>query len=172
MEIKPFTANLPTTSGQNKLKTNDLNLTADDMAVQTGNSYYWYELTQNGVHQWRLIASWPVDQTVTTMVPGDINTVLYPQQPVMEMLIDDWVGHFSPVLELTDQDQVTHRLWQITEPEVNADITAAMAAVTPRKTWLTTTSKPLVMLLTAEEWQKLTPPPTVPDQLIQIITTD
>jgi len=172
MEIKPFTANLPTTSGQNKLKTNDLNLTADDMAVQTGNSYYWYELTQNGVHQWRLIASWPVDQTVTTMVPGDINTVLYPQQPVMEMLIDDWVGHFSPVLELTDQDQVTHRLWQITEPEVNADITAAMATVAPRKTWLTTTSMPLVMLLTAEEWQKLTPPPTVPDLLIQIVTTD
>jgi len=172
MEIKPFTANLPTTSGQNKLKTNDLNLTADDMAVQTGNSYYWYELTQNGVHQWRLIASWPVDQTVTTMVPGDINTVLYPQQPVMEMLIDDWGGHFSPVLELTDQDQVTHRLWQITEPEVNADITAAMATVAPRKTWLTTTSMPLVMLLTAEEWQKLTPPPTVPDLLIQIVTTD
>ncbi|WP_048000120.1 hypothetical protein [Lactiplantibacillus herbarum] len=172
MEINPFTASLPNAAGQTKLQTDNPNLTADDTATQTGNSYYWYELTKNGIHQWRLIASWPVDQTVTTMIPGMIDTVLYPQQPVMEMLIDDWVGHFDPVLTLTDQDQVTHRLWQITEQEVNEDITATMASVTPRKTWLTTTSKALVMLLTAEEWQKLTPPPTVPDQLIQMVQAE
>ncbi|MGO3900789.1 MAG: DUF1015 family protein, partial [Lactiplantibacillus argentoratensis] len=114
--------------------------------------------------------SWPVDQTVTTMVPGAINTVLYPQQPVIEMLIDDWVGHFAPIVEVTDTAQVTHRLWQITEPEVNTDITTAMAPVTPQKTWLTTVSTPLVMLVSTSEWQKFATAPAIPDQLIALAT--
>lgn len=170
MQIKPFTALLPTASGQTKIKTAATDWTADDRHVQPGESYYWYELTHNGIHQWRLIASWPVDQTVTTMVPGTINTVLYQQQPVIEMLIDDWVGHFAPVVEVTDPQNVTHRLWQITESEVNVDITAAMAPVTPQKTWLTTVSTPLVMLVATTEWQKFPEAPTIPEQLIAMAT--
>ncbi|MBQ0835979.1 hypothetical protein KBP51_05785 [Lactiplantibacillus pentosus] len=170
MQIKPFTALLPTASGQTKIKTAATDWTADDQHVQPGESYYWYELTHNGIHQWRLIASWPVDQTVTTMVPGTTNTVLYQQQPVIEMLIDDWVGHFAPVVEVTDPQNVTHRLWQITESEVNADITAAMAPITPQKTWLTTVSTPLVMLVATTEWQKFPEAPTIPEQLIVMAT--
>lgn len=170
MQLKPFKAVLPTTTGQTKIQTAATNWDSQDTMTTTEASYYWYELTLNGVHQWRLIGSWPVDQTVTTMVPGTINTVLYPQQPVIEMLIDDWVGHFAPVVEVTDTAHVTHRLWQITESEVNTDITTAMAPVTPQKTWLTTVSTPLVMLVSTSEWQKLVTAPVIPEQLIALAT--
>lgn len=170
MQLKPFKAVLPTATGQAKIQTATTDWDHHDTMIQPDFSYYWYELTLNGVHQWRLIASWPVDQTVTTMVPGTINTVLYPQQPVIEMLIDDWVGHFAPIVEVTDTAHVTHRLWQITEPEVNTDITAAMAPVTPQKTWLTTISTPLVMLVSTTEWQKFATAPAIPDQLIAMAT--
>lgn len=169
MEIKPFTAVLPTDAGLTKLTTNNSNWTSADTHVQPGTSYYWYELTQNGIHQWRLIASWPEQVSVTTMLPGGINTVLYPKHPVIEMLIDDWVGHFPKAYEFTDEDNVTHRLWQITEAEVNADITETMTEITPRKTWLTTTSTPLVMLVADSEWTKFKTQPRVPDHLIQKI---
>ncbi|AVW10776.1 DUF1015 family protein [Lactiplantibacillus paraplantarum] len=171
MQLKPFKAVLPTATGQTKIQTaTTTDWDHHDTIIQPDSSYYWYELTLNGVHQWRLIASWPIDQTVTTMVPGAINTVLYPQQPVIEMLIDDWVGHFAPIVEVTDTAHVTHRLWQITEPEVNTDITAAMAPVTPQKTWLTTISTPLVMLVSTTEWQKFATAPAIPDQLIAMAT--
>ncbi len=170
LQLKPFTAVLPNADGLTKLETNDPTWSTEDEHVQTGNSYYWYELTQNGIHQWRLIARWPENQTVSTMVPADINTVLYPKQPVIEMLIDDWVGHFPKALEVTDPAGVTHRLWQITEADVNADITEALTPVAPRKTWLTTTSTPLVMLVADSEWAKFKTPVTVPTHLIQLAT--
>ncbi|MFB9770163.1 DUF1015 domain-containing protein [Lactiplantibacillus modestisalitolerans] len=168
MQTEPFIAKLPTASGLRKLGQNQPDLNAEDQAVQTTASYYWYELTQAGVHQWRLIARWPADQLVTTIVPGQPNTVLYPQQAVLEMLIDDWVGHFKPVVTLTDAAQVTHRLWQVTEPEANAAITDALTAVTPRKTWLTTTSTPLVMLVSDTDWSKFKNPLEMPAHLIEL----
>ncbi|RRK11119.1 hypothetical protein D1831_04015 [Lactiplantibacillus garii] len=170
MEIKPFTAVLPTEAGLHKLTTNDHQWTSADERVQPSAGYYWYELTHNGIHQWRLIASWPEQLSVTTMLPGGINTVLYPKQPVIEMLIDDWVGHFPKTCEFTDAQGVTHRLWQVTEAEVNADITETMAPVAPRKTWLTTTSTPLVMLVADSEWTKFKTQPQVPEHLIQQLT--
>ncbi|AVK60748.1 hypothetical protein C5Z25_02840 [Lactobacillus sp. CBA3605] len=169
MQLNPFTAVLPSATGLTKLKNSTTPWTAADEHIQTGASYYWYELTQNGIHQWRLIAQWPDDVTVTTMVPGPINTVLYPQQPVIEMLIDDWVGHFPKAFELTDAAGITHRLWQITDADVNADITTAMAPVEPRQTWLTTTSTPLVMLVTDQEWAKFKTPVTIPDHFINLL---
>ena len=170
MEIKPFTAVLPSTTGLTKLENNDSNWNAADQRVQPGAGYYWYELTHNGIHQWRLIASQPEQLSITTMLPGGINTVLYSKQPVIEMLIDDWVGHFPKTVEFTDPQQVTHRLWQITEDAVNDDITEAMAATTPRKTWLTTTTTPLVMLVADSEWTKFKTQPQVPEHLIQILS--
>ncbi|BDZ31360.1 DUF1015 family protein [Lactiplantibacillus sp. WILCCON 0030] len=168
MQLKPFIAVLPNTAGLTKIKTTDQNWSAQDEQTQADSSYYWYELTQNGVHQWRLIARWPENQTVSTMVPADINTVLYPKQPVIEMLIDDWVGHFPKALEVTDDAGVTHRLWQITDTTVNTDITEALAPVQPNKTWLTTTSTPLVMLVADSEWAKFKTPVTVPTHLIKL----
>ncbi|AVK63353.1 hypothetical protein C5Z26_04215 [Lactobacillus sp. CBA3606] len=168
MQLNPFTAVLPSASGLTKLTAGTTPWAAADDHVQAGASYYWYELTQNGIHQWRLIAQWPTDVTVTSMVPGLMNTVLYPQQPVIEMLIDDWVGHFPKALEFTDTVGVTHRLWQITDTDVNADITAAMAPVAPRQSWLTTTSTPLVMLVADQEWAKFKTPVTIPDHLINL----
>lgn len=170
LQLKPFTAVLPNADGLTKLETNDETWSAEDEQCQIGNSYYWYELTQNGVHQWRLIARWPENQTVSTIIPAAINTVLYAQQPVIEMLIDDWVGHFPKALEVTDTNQVTHRLWQITDSDVNADITEALAPIEPRKTWLTTTSTSLVMLVADSEWTKFKEPVSVPAHLIRLAT--
>jgi len=169
LQLKPFTAALPNASGLTKLTTGDQTWSAEDEQTQSGNSYYWYEITKNGIHQWRLIASWPADQTVSTMIPAEINTVLYATQPVIEMLIDDWVGHFPKAFEFTDPANVTHRLWQITDDDVNADITETMANVTPRKTWLTTTSTKLVMLVADRDWAKFKEPVTVPDHLIKFL---
>lgn len=171
MEIKPFTAVLPTDAGLTKLTTGASGWTLADQRVQPGASYYWYELTLNGVHQWRLIASQPEQLSITTMLPGGINTVLYPKQPVIEMLIDDWVGHFPTTVEFTDQDQVTHRLWQITEEAVNGDVTEALTPIAPHKTWLTTTSTPLIMLVADSEWVKFKTQPRIPEHLISIVTT-
>lgn len=171
MQIKPFTALLPSAAGQQKITTGQTDWQPGDVTTQPGTSYYWYEVTVNGLHQWRLIARWPVDQTVTTMLPGPINTVLYPQQPVIEMLIDDWVGHFPQTVNLTDPFGTNHRLWQITETEVNADITEALRPVEPRKTWLTTTSTPLVMLVANTEWAKLPQAPEIPAHLIDCLNT-
>lgn len=170
LKLEPFAAVLPNADGLTKLETNDQTWSTEDERQPTGNSYYWYELTQNGVHQWRLIARWPENQTVSTIVPADINTVLYAKQPVIEMLIDDWVGHFPKALAVTDQNNVTHQLWQITDPDVTADITEALAPITPRKTWLTTTSTALVMLVADSEWAKFPEPVTVPSHLIRLAT--
>lgn len=173
METNPFTAILPSASGLQKLTRGIHDWTPADETVQAGASYYWYELTQDGVHQWRLLASWPEQLSVTTMLPGGINTVLYAQNPVIEMLIDDWVGHFAPTREFTDPAGVRHRLWQVTEAAVNADLTDTLANVTPRKTWLTTTSTPLVMLVADREWVKFKQQPQIPEQLIKMqVSTD
>lgn len=169
MDLKPFAASLPTASGLEKLKSNAPDWQTSDAKPATAPSYYWYELTKDGVHQWRLIASWPAGKTVTTVIPSTINTVLYSQQPVIEMLIDDWVGHFPKAFELTDDHGVTHRLWQITDADVNADITETLAPIEPRKTWLTTISTPLVMLVADQEWAKFKAPVEVPDHLIEFL---
>ncbi|MFC6181006.1 DUF1015 domain-containing protein [Lactiplantibacillus daowaiensis] len=168
MQLKPFTALLPTASGQQKIQTGATDWTAADTAVQATPGYYWHELTKNGIHQWRLIAAWETPASVTTMTPAPINTVLYTRQPVIEMLIDDWVGHFPKALELTDAAGVMHRLWQITDADVTADITETMADVSPRQTWLTTTPTPLVMLVADSDWTKFKQPLAVPEHLIQL----
>ncbi|MFC6163365.1 DUF1015 family protein [Lactiplantibacillus dongliensis] len=169
MQLKPFTAILPTTSGLKKITSGTTtDWTAADEQLQTTPAYYWYELTSHGIHQWRLLANWTAPATVTTMAPAAINTVLYPQQPVIEMLIDDWVGHFPKACDVTDPAGTTHRLWQITDADVLADITETMAAITPRKTWLTTTPTPLVMLVAEPEWTKFDQPLTMPAHLIRL----
>ena len=57
MQLKPFKAVLPTTTGQTKIQTAATNWDSQDTMTTTEASYYWYELTLNGVHQWRLIGS-------------------------------------------------------------------------------------------------------------------
>jgi len=169
MQLHPFIAALPTASGLAKIANGDSNWTADDEHIQTTPAYYWYELTVAGRHQWRLIANWTTPTTVTTMAPAAINTVIYPQQPVIEMLIDDWVGHFPKACEVTDPTGTTHRLWQITDTDVMADITATMRDVDPKKTWLTTTPTPLVMLVAVPDWTAFKQPLTMPDHLIRLV---
>ncbi|VDG19207.1 hypothetical protein [Lactiplantibacillus mudanjiangensis] len=167
MQVEPFIATLPTTSGLQKIQTGDLNWTAEDTEKQTTPGYYWHELTLNGQHQWRLVAAWATTPaTVTTITPAPLNTVLYTRQPVIEMLIDDWVGHFDRALEVTTPDNITHRLWQVTDLDVQADITDVMTNVTPRQTWLTTAPTPLISLVTDTEWTKFTEPLATPAHLI------